>query len=433
MKNELMRTADFIFDRLGAFSIDGAEINASSGRTDEFNVEAGKFSLLRTTFNTMLSIKVISGSRKGTSVTNNLERDSVVKALEQAVDSANSSEPDQAEYIAEGIGEHYFNLGSGECDLDGVYTLLNDFLGGYKDKYPTIEPYGLITRYNSGSALYANTNGTAVRTDSAAYRHSVTVCARDGELVSSMNGFGFAENKLGVPLLENKAMQRLLADTEKQLRTVPLDGKFVGSLLVAPDCLAEFIYYVISNCVADAPLISGSSPWIGMLGNAVADSRLSISYDPLDPRVVCGARVTGDGHLAERLDIIKDGLLTGWALSQYGAKKTGLKRGGNTSGNIVAGLGDKSFNEMLGGIERGLLINRFSGGTPAQNGDFSGIAKNSFLIEKGKITDPVSETMVSGNLLDMLKNIADIGNEAACDGDCALPWMSFGGITVSGK
>jgi PmbA protein len=150
-------------------------------------------------------------------------------------------------------------------------------------------------------------------------------------------------------------------------------------------------------------------------------------------RVVCGARVTSDGHLTRRQDIIKNGALVGWTLSQYGAKKTGLERSGNVSGNIVAGTGDKSLDELVSGIENGLLMNRFSGGYPSQNGDFTGIAKNSFLIKNGKITDAVSETMVSGNLLDMINNVAAIGREAFCDGGGALPFAAFNGITISGE
>ena len=433
MNQELNKTAELVFGNLGALGADGAELSVSTGRMDEFNVEAGKFSLLRTTFNSSLSMRVLSGGRKGTAVTNSLEPESVKKALAQAAESAKASEPDDAEYIAEGIGEHCFSLGSGECDLDGMYERLNDFLKECGGQYPKIEPYQLISRYNASDALYANTNGTRVFTNSASYSHNATICARDGERVSSMNGYGFAEERLGAPLLKNRELARLLSETERQIETVPLDGKFVGTLMVSPDCFGELLFYIIYNCAADSPLIAGSSPWLNELGKSVADSRINVSYDPLDPRVVCGARVTADGHLTRPHDIIRGGALTGWALSQYGAKKTGRERAGNVSGNLIVGTGDKTVEEMAAGIERGLMMNRFSGGMPAQNGDFSGIAKNSFLIRDGKIAEPVSETMVSGNLLDMLKNVAALGGEAVCDGHGAIPWAAFGGVTISGK
>ena len=443
MKNELVEIAGFAFDALGPLGIDGAEICVSRRRMDEFNIDTGQFSLLRTSFNSSFIVRALAGNRKGAAVTNSLERAAIEKALAQAADAAKSSEPDDAEIIADGIGEHEFTLGAGECDLDRLFERLREFLGDCASRYPTIEPYQVISRYNSGTALYANTNGTRVYTHSAAYRHGATVCARDrgrcdrgrcdGGRVSSMNGFGFIADNLGAPFLDNKEFARLLSETERQLAPSPYEGKTVGTLLLAPDCFAELLYSIIGSCVADTPLIAGNSPWKDKLGEEVADSRINIAYDPLDPRIVCGARVTGDGYLTRRQDIIRAGVLTGWALSQYGAKKTGLERSGNVSGNLIVGAGDKSFEEMVSGIEFGLLMNRFSGGNPSQNGDFSGVAKNSFIIRDGKIGEAVSETMVSGNLLDMIRNVRSIGREALCDGSSAIPFAAFDGITISGK
>ena len=458
MRNELLSIAESAFSELGRLGVDGAELSVSRGRMDEFNIDAGEFSLLRTTFNSALSVRVIAGGAKGAAVTNSLDPEAVAKALSQAADAAKSSDPDDAEYIADCIGEHKFYIGgceqsggeygderssgcdSGydrkydrECDRDGLYGRLREFMDGCAIQYPKIQLFQLISRFSSSSALYANTNGTRVYTDSAAYRHVVDICARDGDRVSSFNGFGFAEGCLGSPFLDRSEVRRLLSETERQIDTAPVGGKFVGTILLSPDCFAEMLFSIIDNCVTDTPLIAGSSPWIGKLGGRVADERLDISLDPLDPRIVCGARITGDGHLTRRQDIIRGGVLTGWALSQYGAKKTGLERAGNISGNLIVGAGDKSFEELVSGIKRGLFINRFSGGAPAKNGDFSGIAKNSFLISDGKIAGAVSETMVSGNLLDMIQNLVGLGNEAVCDGGCAVPFAAFDGITISGK
>ena len=70
---------------------------------------------------------------------------------------------------------------------------------------------------------------------------------------------------------------------------------------------------------------------------------------------------------------------------------------------------------------------------PSVNGDFSGVAKNSFLIEHGKVKAPISETMISGNLADMLNNVIAVSADTVCDGVSILPWIAFDGITISGK
>lgn len=88
---------------------------------------------------------------------------------------------------------------------------------------------------------------------------------------------------------------------------------------------------------------------------------------------------------------------------------------------------------MIKNIKKGILIDGFSGGYPAVNGDFSGVVKNGFLIEDGKISNAITETMISGNLFEMFKNIKDVSKELVCEGWGVTPYMSFDGVVISGK
>lgn len=91
------------------------------------------------------------------------------------------------------------------------------------------------------------------------------------------------------------------------------------------------------------------------------------------------------------------------------------------------------MDEIISKVQQGILLARYSGGNPSQNGDFSGVAKNSYYIENGKIQYPISETMVAGNLIDMQHNIIDISKERVDFGSGIYPWIAFSGITISGK
>ena len=152
-----------------------------------------------------------------------------------------------------------------------------------------------------------------------------------------------------------------------------------------------------------------------------------------DPRLAVSDHYTGEGFPAENYNIIENGVLREFDISYYVANKTGKRRAPNDGGKFVIEGGSKPLADMIASIDRGLLVARFSGGEPSSNGDFSGVAKNSFIIENGKITDAAAETMISGNLADMLMNIVDISAETVCDGSSLMPYISFGGITVSGK
>ena len=132
-------------------------------------------------------------------------------------------------------------------------------------------------------------------------------------------------------------------------------------------------------------------------------------------------------------DFIKDGKLQSFLLSQYVANKTGNKRAPNTSFSLIIEGGETPLEEMIKKVKKGIIVGRFSGGSPGANGEFSGVAKNGFMIEDGKITSALSETMISGNLADMLNNLVDISKETLEDGNMVVPYMAFDGITVSGK
>jgi PmbA protein len=61
------------------------------------------------------------------------------------------------------------------------------------------------------------------------------------------------------------------------------------------------------------------------------------------------------------------------------------------------------------------------------------VAKNSFLIENGRITKPLSEVMISGNLADMLRDTVAVSQERENSGYWLLPWIRVKGVTISGK
>ena len=88
---------------------------------------------------------------------------------------------------------------------------------------------------------------------------------------------------------------------------------------------------------------------------------------------------------AEVIDssVIDEGILKSHLLGIYGANKLNSTRALNDGGALIVNPGDKTHNEIIKNIDKGILLSRFSGGYPSANGDFSGVAKNSYYIENG--------------------------------------------------
>lgn len=423
----------YALDSLKKAGADHAQCIVTSGKLDELNVDGGRFSLLRTLFTSSISLKALKDGRKGTITINNLDRDSVDKAVADCIESAKASVPDKAESISEKIDNEDFQTGVLTPDRDRLFDRLQEFLDDTGKNFPKVMIEQLISSYSKTEILLMNTNGVEFSNICGKYSMDILFSSHENEKTSSFMVYDFDFDNLDRKLIDFGILNTLLRESEKQIDTKPLSGKFTGKILITPACLTSILMMVVGNFMSDVTIIDGTSPWISKLGEQVVSSRLSLSTIPLDSRIIVGERFTGDGYKSENMELITDGVLKNFVLSNYGSRKTGYQRALNLSQNFYVKPGDTSLNDLIAGIDRGIVINRFSGGEPGTNGDFSGVAKNSFLVENGKITDALSETMISGNLIDALKNITGISSETICDGKSVLPWVLCDGATISGK
>jgi PmbA protein len=426
--------AVYTLDALMKAGADKASCKVSRGRKDEFNVEANKFSLLRTLFNDSMSIKVIKNSRKGVTVINKLDKDSIDQAVANCITLASSAMPDDAEDIAEKFDNKNFDQGIGGADIDALFTRSKDFVEQLKDEFPKIVLENMASEYNSSKTVFVNSNGVEFNTDTDYYRIGTMFSAKEEKKSSSFNGFGACLSSLDKPFIEIDMHRTLLSESEKSLDTCMVDGKFTGKVIVTPAC-DDMIWQTLFDCfLSDWSMIEGTSRWKDALEKKVANSKLTLRTVPLHPDIVAGERFTGDGYESRDMDIIRDGVLKSFALSLYGSRKTGKLRALNTaSWNIEVAAGDTPLDKMIKNIDRGILLNRFSGASPGPSGDISGVAKNSFLIENGAVAGALKETMVSFNIVDVLENITAISSERCLNGVNILPWCCFDGITISGK
>jgi len=426
--------AYYALDVLMKAGADKAACKASRSRKDEFNVEANKFTLMRTLFDDSLQLKVIKDQKKAETVVNKLDKDSIDRAVADCISLTSSAQSDEAEDIAGKVENKYFDRRIGGSDMDALFNRTKDFLDQVRDEFPKIVLEGMTSEFDSGHTAYVNSKGVEFTSDTEYYYFTTMFSAKDGERSSSFYDSWAVLSSLAKPFMDMGMQRTLLEESVRSLDTRMVDEKFTGKIIVTPAC-DDMIWRTLLNCfLSDWPMIEGTSRWKDALGAKVADSKLTFRASPLHPGIVAGERFTSDGFESSDTDFIRDGVLTSFALSLYGANKTGKPRAGNTDfGTIEVAGGDTPLAEMIKGVDRGILLNRFSGASPSPSGDVSGVAKNSFLIENGKVTDALKETMVSFNIVDILMNIPAISKERCENGHTVLPWCCFDGITISGK
>lgn len=431
--DDLKKIAQNTIKALQAEGADKAQCTAAVSEKREFNVDGGEFSLFRTLFDKSLSLMAIKGNKKGNIAINRFDDEAVSAAIKDCIAVAESAGEDDAWDIAPKQEDKNVVQGAPEADVDLLFSRTKELLENINDMFPKIMVEQLVVSHEKTNKVYCNTSGSSFDITNGIYEVSVMFSGHEGEVASSFFGSGVVTDSLDRPFIELGTIKKDLSDVEQQIHQKPFEGKFTGTILLTPGCLGSFISSIVGNFASDGVLLDGTSLWKNKLNEKVADERLTIHVRPDDSRIVCPEVYTTEGFLSEGYDLIEKGILKQFKLSLYVANKTGHTRAKNSAFSCVIEPGDTAYEDMVKGIKKGIIVGRFSGGNPGTNGEFSGVAKNSFLVEDGRITGAVSETMINGNLADILTNLVAISKETVCDGMDVLPYMAFDGVVISGK
>jgi PmbA protein len=178
-----------------------------------------------------------------------------------------------------------------------------------------------------------------------------------------------------------------------------------------------------------------SSFLLDAAGQQVFPDWVSISERPHLPRALGSAPFDQEGVATQDRELVEAGVLQGYVLGTYSARKLGLKTTGNAGGNhnvIVHGRG-RSFDGMLELMRRGLLVTELMGqGVNAVTGDYSRGAAG-FWVEDGRLAYPVHEVTVAGNLKDMYLGIQEIGSDVDLRGGVRTGSILLGEMTIAGE
>jgi PmbA protein len=229
-----------------------------------------------------------------------------------------------------------------------------------------------------------------------------------------------------------RAVRRLGARKIKSARVpVVFDKRISGGLLRS-----------LSGAINGAAIARGTSFLKDRMGQQVFAEGIQVIDDPHRPRGLRSKPFDGEGIANARRAVIEDGRLTTWFMDLASSRQLGLETTGHAARgtasppgpaptNLYMAPGKVSRDDMIRGIDRGLLITEMIGmGVSIVSGDYSRGASG-FWIEKGELAYPVSEITVAGNLKDMFKNLAPADDLEFRTGMDA-PSLRIDGMTVAG-
>jgi PmbA protein len=178
-----------------------------------------------------------------------------------------------------------------------------------------------------------------------------------------------------------------------------------------------------------------SSFLLNSVGQQVFPSGFSIAERPHIPKAAGSAPFDDEGVATRDRELVADGVVTGYVLSSYSARKLGLETTGNAGGPhnlLVKPSLEGGMDALLRRLGTGLLVTELMGqGVNMVTGDYSRGAAG-FWVENGSIQYPVAEITIAGNLRDMLKGIAAVGDDVDVRGGTRVGSILLPEMTIAG-
>jgi PmbA protein len=205
-------------------------------------------------------------------------------------------------------------------------------------------------------------------------------------------------------------------------------------VLFAPEVARGLAGHLIS-AISGGALYRKASFLQDSIGQRLFPDWVTMSESPYLPRGAGSTAFDAEGVATTDRDIIRDGVLTGYVLSSYSARRLGLETTGNAGGvhNLLVKPGRFSASELMQQMGTGLLLTEVMGqGVSMVTGDYSRGAAG-FWIENGEIQFPVDEVTIAGNLKDMFLAIEAFGTDVDDRSGIQSGSILMGKMTVAGS
>lgn len=409
-----------------ARGFDESQATVSSTREDEVNIADGEPSLLRSTDARRLALAGIVDGRKAATEITDLGEDAVREGVEALLAAAAGAPRDDANRVSCGQRARIVQ-GPREADVDLLTAKARELLDFFRGETPKVNVRESVVAHTRVRSHTLTSAGSDLEADVGHHSLGVFAMAREGAKVSSFAYTGGSCHDMDRHASEYFGIAELLRALERQIHPRPIEGKFVGDVVLTPPAVADFVGWFLGQ-LCDVQLIAGSSLYRDRVGEAVGSPLLTLRSRFDAPGVTA---LTADAFVASPVEVLRRGVLATLTPSLYGSLKTGLPHVPTACAGWEMLCGDTPRAQLIAGTPRGALVGRLSMGMPASNGDFSGVIKNSFAIADGAVGPALSETMISGNVARMLLDVTGVSRERLDTGAFLLPWLRIGNLHFS--
>jgi len=396
--------------------VDAAEAGVSAQTGLSVTVRLGETETIEHTSDNGLGITVYFGHRKGSANTTDLRPEAIRESVAAACRIAKHTSEDPAAGLADAdrMARDVPDLDlyhPWDLDADEAAGIARDCEDAARAVDPRISNSEGATLYTQRSSfIYGNSHGFVGGYPNTRHSLSCAVIAQQG--VEMQRDYWYDSSRLPAELAQPAAIGRRAA--ERALAR--LNGRQLGTrecpVLFRAD-VAPSLLRGLFGAIRGHAVYRKSTFLLDQVGKQIFPDWVRISEDPLRPRGQASAPFDNEGVATGYRELIADGILQGYLLDSYSARKLGLQSTASAGGVRNAGIANsgQSFDELLREMDHGVVVTELMGqGTNPVTGDYSRGAAG-FWVENGEIQYPVDEITVAGNLKDMFRQLLAVGSD----------------------
>ncbi len=430
--------ADDALDAARRHGADAAEVSVAASRGLSVTVRLGDVETVEHNRDKRLVLGVYFGHRKGSASTTDFSAAAIADTARAACAIARHTAEDPYNGLAD-----VERLATSFPDLDlchpwdvqpddaiALATACED--AGRAADARIVNSEGATVSTRRGRDLYANTNG--FRGGVRATRHAVS-CAVVGAAAGEMQrDYWYTAARDARDLEAPEQVGRTAARrAARRLEARRLSTRRAPVLYEAP-VAASLVGHLVA-AVSGPSLYRGASFLRGHRDRRVFAEQVRIHEQPHLPKAMGSAAFDHEGVATADRDLVTDGILQGYVLDSYAARKLGLETTGNAGGvhNLTLDAGSMSFEGLLKAMDTGLLVTELIGfGVNIVTGDYSRGAAG-FWVQGGEIQFPVQEITVAGKLPEMFLGLREVGTDVDYRRNIRTGSILIENMTIAGE
>ncbi|UCD08774.1 MAG: TldD/PmbA family protein [Dehalococcoidales bacterium] len=418
-----------------------AEVFCITSETTPVQFEANRLKHVQSKQSTNVALRIIKNGRRGYATTTNLKESRNI--VDSAVETAEFGMKAEFEFPSlDSYPEvNTYDPAIRRISTEEMTKLGEKMISSVREDTPELQCEASVSKGTVSVRLINSRGGQAE------YRKSIFSLGVEGQLIRGTDMLFVGEGQSSCHPIDDisEVTEIVLQQLEFSRNNTPIK---TGELPVifTPRGVASALVQPLMAGLNGKLVLEGSSPLVNKLGEQSFDNNLSIFDDPtIDFRP--GSRPCDDeGITSQRTPLIENGIVSNFLYDLQTAALAGKKSTGSgerhgglpspSASTFIVSAGVTTFNEMVADIKEGLVVEYLMGAGHGNTlgGDFSGNVLLGYKIENGKIVGRVKDTMVAGNVYQVMNRVAAIGSETVwVGGMLQTPPVYFSSVSVSSK